>query len=132
MFVNFYSTLNYLSNGIHYVKLFWYFFLLSTRFRLCKSWKWCEVDFFIWVFFLPLMTPHIEWAKRYLQHSEITSPLNYSKWNIQYSGIMIMIYKYQKDNIHVQGHWGWFVGFVNVYCTWTWRSTQMINSIEVP
>ena len=30
--------------------------------------------FFIWLIFLHLMAPHIEWAKRYLQISKITSP----------------------------------------------------------
>ena len=49
-------------------------FFLSTQRRPWRSWKLCEVDFFIWMLSLPLMTPHIEWAKRYLQIFEITSP----------------------------------------------------------
>ena len=78
-FGNFYSTLNYLLNGILYVKSFWFqLFFLSTQRHPWKSWKLCKVEF-SYMDALPPANETTYWmAKRYLQIFKIGPPSNLS------------------------------------------------------
>ena len=55
------------------IKIFFFYVRDIVREGLENDARWI---FFIWMLFLPLMTLHIEWAKRYLQISEISPPPN--------------------------------------------------------